>query len=46
MAEAEAYGLDLGALQTGLELSPAERLRQLDANQRLVAALRQGRSAE
>ncbi len=39
----EAYGLDLGALRSGLQLTPEERLRQLDANQRLIAALRHGR---
>jgi hypothetical protein len=37
---AEAYGLDLGALRAGLRVSPAERLRALDANQRLIARLR------
>ncbi len=42
IAAAEAYGLDLGALRSGLRLTPAERLRQLDANQRAVAALRGG----
>jgi hypothetical protein len=44
VAAAAAYGLDLGALRSGLRLSPAERLRQLDANQRAIAALRRGRS--
>ncbi len=42
IAAAEAYGLDLAALRGGLRLTPAERLRQLDANQRAVAALRAG----
>lgn len=42
IAAAEAYGLDLGALRSGLRLTPAQRLRQLDANQRAVAALRGG----
>ena len=46
LTEADAYGLDLSALRSGLHRSPAERLRQLDANQRLVAALRLGRAAE
>ncbi|HEY8106193.1 MAG TPA: hypothetical protein VIE46_08790 [Gemmatimonadales bacterium] len=43
---AARYGLDLDALKAGLRLSPAERLVALDANQRLVAALRAGRRAE
>lgn len=43
IAAGEEYGLDLSALRGGLRLSPAERLRQLDANQRLIAALRGGR---
>lgn len=43
IAAAEAYGLDLGALRSGLLLTtPAQRLRQLDANQGAVAALRGG----
>lgn len=42
IAAAEAYGLDLGALRSGLRLTPAQRLRQLDANQRAVAVLRGG----
>ncbi len=43
IADAEAYGLDLAALRSGLRLSHAERLEQLDANQRMLAALRRGR---
>ena len=46
LAAGQAYGLDLGALRSGLRLSPAERLRQLDANQRLIADLRRGRRPE
>lgn len=42
IAAAEAYGIDLDALRSGLRLTPAQRLRQLDANQRAVAALRGG----
>lgn len=40
---AERHGLDLGALRAGLRHSPCERLTALDANQRLVAALRSRR---
>ncbi len=43
IAAAEAYGLDLAALRSGLRLGHAERLEQLDANQRMLAALRGGR---
>jgi len=46
LAEGTAYGLDLSALRSGLRLSPVERLHQLDANQRLIEALRPGRLAE
>ncbi len=45
IADGEAYGLDLGALRSGLRRSPAERLEQLDANQRLIAALRGARKS-
>ena len=40
---AEAHGLDIGALRAGLGLTPAERLKALDASQRLVERLRVGR---
>lgn len=43
IADAEAYGLDLAALRSGLRLGHAERIEQLDANQRMLAALRGGR---
>lgn len=45
LTAAMAYGLDLEALRSGLRLSPAERLAQLDANQRMIAELRRGRPA-
>ncbi len=44
IAAGAAYGLDIGALRSGLRASPAERLERLDANQRLIAALRAGRT--
>jgi hypothetical protein len=39
---AEAYGLDIGALRAGLQISPAERLRALDASQHAIERLRSG----
>jgi hypothetical protein len=39
---AEAYGLDIGALRAGLRISPAERLRALDASQHAIERLRSG----
>ncbi|HEU4700000.1 MAG TPA: hypothetical protein VFS40_12530 [Gemmatimonadales bacterium] len=43
LAEARAYGLDLGALRARLALPAAERLARLEENQQVITALRRRR---
>jgi len=45
IAEAKACGLDLTLLVTRLELTPTERLEELQSAQEFVEQLRQGVSA-